>query len=530
MIRSKNILLLFILILAFVLRVYKLTSVPPSLNWDEVAAGYNAYTIAHWGKDEWGEKFPLVFTSFRDDKHPVHIYLTSAFVRIFGPSDFTARFPSALVGVLAVLVMFYLGKNLFDNQWVGYFSALFLAVSPYHIHYSRGLWEVNFALFFFLLGFLFFVLGVKKHPRLFYASYFSFGLSLISYHSAKVVVPPMVLLLTILYFAKSRKSKHFLLGFLLFTGFVLLVVLNKRLLGLARVEQTGFSKEKIQNTVLYRKTGNDYLGLTEVTFDNYKGYFNPQYLFVKGDQNPRGSVKAIGQLYKIDAILILIGLLALVLHPSKASLLLPAWILLAPVPAALSSNTANATRGMFMMGSFQLLSALGAATLVGLVKKEKLKLGLTLTILVLISFETFNYLKYYFTQYSKNEAIEWQYGMKQIVEYVNEHPEYKKVYMDSIRQQPYIFFLFYSKQALPEFLETVKYEQTKAKSYNTVFSYGRYQFGGWDWIESYPTYGNLYILEPYKYSGLKHIQDFEVVKLIKYPDGSEAFYLVTGYK
>jgi hypothetical protein len=223
-------------------------------------------------------------------------------------------------------------------------------------------------------------------------------------------------------------------------------------------------------------------------------------------------------------------LLALVLHPSKASLLLPAWILLAPVPAALSSNTANATRGMFMMSSFQLLSALGAATLVGLVKKEKLKLGLTLTILVLISFETFNYLKYYFTQYSKNEAIEWQYGMKQIVEYVNEHPEYKKVYMDSIRQQPYIFFLFYSKQALPEFLETVKYEQTKAKSYNTVFSYGRYQFGGWDWIESYPTYGNLYILEPYKYSGLKHIQDFEVVKLIKYPDGSEAFYLVTGYK
>ena len=55
--------------------------IPASLNWDEVAAGYNAYTIANWGKDEWGKSFPMVFTSFRDDKHPVHIYITSVFVR-----------------------------------------------------------------------------------------------------------------------------------------------------------------------------------------------------------------------------------------------------------------------------------------------------------------------------------------------------------------------------------------------------------------------------------------------------------------
>ena len=77
-----------IIILAGFLRFYKLDQIPASLNWDEIAAGYNAYTIANWGADEYGNRFPIVFTSFGDDKHPVHIYLTAIVVKIFGLSDF----------------------------------------------------------------------------------------------------------------------------------------------------------------------------------------------------------------------------------------------------------------------------------------------------------------------------------------------------------------------------------------------------------------------------------------------------------
>ena len=132
-------------------------------------------------------------------------------------------------------------------------------------------------------------------------------------------------------------------------------------------------------------------------------------------------------------------------------------------------------------------------------------------------------------QYPKKEAIEWQYGMKQIANYVAEHPEYKKVYMDNIRQQPYIFFLFYTEQNVNKFLETVKYDEGQDRSFNTVASYGRYQFSDWDWVNSHPTRGYLYILEPSKYSGLVYRDELEVVKLVKYPDGGDAFYLVTGY-
>jgi len=140
-----KILFCIIIFLSVFLRVYKLDQVPPSLNWDEIDAGYNAYTIANWARDEWGKFLPLTFTSFGDDKHPVHIYLTAPIVKLFGLSDFTTRLPGAIIGVLSVIVIFYLARILFKSELVALFSALFLAVSPYHLHFSRGLWEINFA-------------------------------------------------------------------------------------------------------------------------------------------------------------------------------------------------------------------------------------------------------------------------------------------------------------------------------------------------------------------------------------------------
>src|SRR3989344_2188267 len=183
MISRVKVFLLIIVLLSAILRFYKLDTIPPSLNWDEAGSAYNAYTIANWGRDEWGKFLPLIFTSFRDDKHPVHIYLTSVVVKLLGLSDFTARLSGAIIGVLSVIVIFYLARLIFKNDLVALFSALFLAVSPYNLHFSRGLWEANFALFFFLLGLLMFYLSLQKKGWLINISFFSFGLSLLSYHS-----------------------------------------------------------------------------------------------------------------------------------------------------------------------------------------------------------------------------------------------------------------------------------------------------------------------------------------------------------
>jgi len=89
------VLLFAIILIAFLLRVIKLSDIPASLSHDEVAIGYNAWSILKTGRDEYGVKFPLLFRSFDDYKLPGYVYLTAFSEFIFGLTPFAVRFPSA---------------------------------------------------------------------------------------------------------------------------------------------------------------------------------------------------------------------------------------------------------------------------------------------------------------------------------------------------------------------------------------------------------------------------------------------------
>ncbi|HET7098860.1 MAG TPA: glycosyltransferase family 39 protein [Patescibacteria group bacterium] len=518
--KLKLVALFFIFILAAVLRFYKIDKVPASLNWDEVAAGYNAYTIANWGADEYGKKFPIVFKNFGDDKHPVHIYITAAVVKIFGFSDYSTRAGSALVGMLMVVAIYFLAKEIFKSELAGILSSLFFAVSPYAIHFSRGLWEANFALFFMVAGVTAFYLGLRKQNFLIPLSFLFWGLSFFSYHSAKIVVPPLVLFLLVTHFKEFIINKKNLLWAILITIFFAgLIIKEPRILGFARINQTRFPEEVTQ------KYGGEFGTIAH----NYKDYFTYSYLFEKGDQTPRGSVKVIGEFYRIDFILSLVGLSVLFVKKKWEVLtILFSWLLLAPIPGAVSSVDPGATRGIFMLAPILLLSAYGATSIVQMLKQNWAKYLSIVVILIFLGWEALNFINYYFNTYPVKDAIEWQYGMKDSVAYAQKHSDYSLVYMDKIRQQPYIFFLYYLKVPLPELLRSVKYDQTISSSYNTVSSFGKYNFGNWDPIESYPSADILYIITPSFYSGLRYISSFVVRKLVKYPDGTDAFYLVSG--
>src|SRR3990167_8581848 len=94
-----------ILILAFVLRVYRLPEIPPSLSWDEASIGYDAWAITLDGKDQWGNYLPSIFKSFGEYKYPMHIYATALAIKVFGLSDFTVRLPSVFMGTVVILVL-----------------------------------------------------------------------------------------------------------------------------------------------------------------------------------------------------------------------------------------------------------------------------------------------------------------------------------------------------------------------------------------------------------------------------------------
>lgn len=522
---------LVILLLALFLRVYKLEESPPSLNWDEVANAYNAYSIAYYGMDEWGQKFPLVFTSFRDDKNPVHIYITAIFFRLFGVSDFMARFSSAFFGVLSVLVLFLLTKQLFKNEIIAYFAAFSLAISPYNIHFSRGLWESNFALFFLLLGLWLFYIGLEIKKWFLPLSAVSFGVSILAVQSSKVVVIPIVLFLVILYLRKLiRLGNAFFIHLIILSIFAFLLLLEPRLLGTARIGQTKFSDELISKTFLYQRTQNTQLGYLEAALKQYPKHFGYQYLFERGDQYPRESIKNFGQFYKIDLIFLIVGMFFMLFQKSRFVLVFILWFLLSPLPSTLVTNSPSAHRAFFIMGISNIFIGFGIYKSIVYLRSRYLKIILIIVLLAIYGISLKDYMYSYLNIYPKSEAIQWQYGMKQIVEFVKKNLEYSRVYMTDVRSQPYIFFLYYLRVPPTEFQKNVIYNSDdRNKSYNLVYSFDRYQFGGWDEVQSMPDPNILYIIEEGKYGGLAYKNDFARVEPIKFPNGDIAFYIVGRY-
>ena len=123
MFNSKR-LLICILFLAAILRFYQLGDNPPSLDWDETAHGYNAYSILLTGKDEYGYRFPLSFRSFDDYKPPLYTYLVIPAVAIFDLNDFAVRLPSAILGVLAVAFTYLMVFESLRNKKIALIEAI----------------------------------------------------------------------------------------------------------------------------------------------------------------------------------------------------------------------------------------------------------------------------------------------------------------------------------------------------------------------------------------------------------------------
>ncbi|MDD2822958.1 MAG: glycosyltransferase family 39 protein [Candidatus Daviesbacteria bacterium] len=529
-----KILFFCIIFLALILRIYKIDQIPPSISWDEAAVGYNAYTIANWGKDEWGKTFPLIFTSFEDDKHPVHIYFTALSVKILGLSDFSMRLPAAVFGILNVIVIFYLARLIFSSSFVGLISALFLAVSPYSIQFSRFNHEANFALFFWMFGLFLFISGVKGKRRLLPFAFLSFGTSLFAYHASKVVVPPLLIILIAFYWSELFKAgRYFLISLIIIGVFGLVMMLNPRLLGVARVNQTSFGSDVVHKTLLYQRTNNEILGRLEVTFNQYLLHLDPGYLFFTGGANKKFSTQVVGEFYKIDAPLLVFGFLGLLWGIAfktgrrKIFLILLGWIILAPIPASLVSEAPHPARALFMMGSWNMIAAYGFYVISRASTKLPYKIIVSVIILSVLSILFFNYLTDYYNNYAKRDSIDWQYGMKQIVEYTKENDSYRQIFVTDIRFQPYIFFLYYLKTPLPEFLNTVAYNEGKSRGFSLVSFYNKYFFGDWDPVESMPNPGVLYAVTASQYDGLRYKSVFDVKKRIKYLDGGDAFFLVS---
>ncbi len=466
-----------ILVAAFI-RFFWITKVPPSLDWDEASVGYDAYSILQTGKDQWGTSFPIVFKSFGEFKYPIHIYFTALVTKLFGYSVFSVRAGSAFLGVVNILLLFFLALRISKNKTLAFLSCLFLAFSPWHIQFSRVNWETNFGLFFFLAGLLFFFKGIEGKKVWSILSFTFFGIDLFTYNAAKAFIPLFVIALVFIYFKDLFKNKvATAFGLLIFLGFILVNIVDPQLSGLTRLGQVTFDTQKINSTYLYKLTHRQKIGIAQLMAENYLTHFTPKFLFISGDSNPRHSIQAVGELYWYEALLLPLGVYFLIKTKSKWAWLILAWFILAPVPASIATEAPHASRSMFALGGWQIVSASGFFYLLSLFKKSRFREYFIAFSVLIFLFFTENYLYNYFAVYPVKYSSDWQYGyMKIFTDYKKDFAKYNRVIVSDQDGQPYIFALYYLKYDPNLFRETVQYSPESNWGASTVKSFGKFIF------------------------------------------------------
>ncbi|MDD3999137.1 MAG: phospholipid carrier-dependent glycosyltransferase [Candidatus Shapirobacteria bacterium] len=451
---KEKLLLIIIIIAAFFIRIYNYNY--PPLLWDEAALGYNAFSILKTGRDEYGQFLPLIFKSFGDYKPGLYIYLTLPSVAIFGLNPLAVRLPSIILGSLIPLIAYLFTKKHSQNKLLPLLFAAIIALSPFNIHFSRGAWETNILTFQLLLASYFFF-----NKKYFWSSIL-FGLTLFTYQSGKLVSLLLIGALFLTNYSKSFFKKDFILKFILPLFIFSLPILSGLLWGqqgnrLEVVSLFSYPRSLEETETLVNETSKlDYqLFHNQVIFfsrnflSRYFNHFSPEFLLTKGDwQSPRHSAPYIGVLLIPSFFFLIIGLFTTNYSTKNylsINLFFLFWLLLAPIPAALTRDSLSAVRAMSLSIPLCYFTALGLAIFIdwfGKLKYCKLFVSWLLFLVYLASFVYYTDL--YYNHMVKKSPQDWLYGYKEACEYVIENGANHDVYFTNFYGQAYIYYLFYS--------------------------------------------------------------------------------------
>lgn len=455
--KLKNYLLILIIFLAFFLRFYEINSIPPSLYWDEASLGYNAYSILKTAKDEHGKFLPLTnFAAFGDYKPPGYIYATVPSIAIFGLNEFAIRFPSALFGVLTVVLTYLITKKMFGKESIAQLSAFFLAISPWHLQLSRAAFEANIALFFSISGIYFFIKFARDNRLWLIASALLFLVAMYTFTGQRLFVPPILIILAIQFRKEIQKDLLFVALVTIFTSILfwpLLTFTTQTIEGKLRFNEVTIFKDlkSINDSILYRKEDNfktwsniihnrRFFYLHEY-LNHYFDAFDPAFLFIRGDVNPRLSTQKIGELYLFDIVFVIVGTYFLVSKRSKFSFLILGWLLISPLGPATARETPHALRMAHILPTFQILSAYGIYNVLSILKYKKIVLSAAFAGIVVF---IFYYLNVYYVYWPNNYSGEWQYGYKEAVQIAKKYyNQVDNVFVTKGQGRPYIYFLLY---------------------------------------------------------------------------------------
>lgn len=561
---KKYWILIVIISFAAFLRLWKLDQVPVSMFGDELDVGYHAYSLATTGRDYSGNFFPLHLRSLAEWRTPLYIFSSIPTVLAFGISPLGVRLPAAIFGILGVWATYLFASKVSENKKIGLLSAFVLAISPWHIQYSRAAFEVTQMVFFMVIGLYLFIRSMESKGRFLWVSILCLLLMPWIYSTAKLFVPLLLIFLGALYRKELIKLPRSNLVYTVVVGLVLGLPLIYNVItgeGSQRFSYIGVFDQQAAETkigetrmMLSRMRGETTEGLNPTLTDrffhnkftfwgddiltNYLESLSTEFLFTNGDVNPRHTIEGMGVLYRVEAIALVIGVI--MFFSSKLAFnnktLVGFIVLGGALPSALTVDGGmHATRLILMLPGLALLISFGMHFLMN--QKNKI---LFLLYIVLLCVCYIFYQHNYWTLNRWGSQQWWHAGWQEAVQSIKSlEGQYDRVFISTKDEPPFIFFAAgyeypsISWQNRSPLDNKVTLEDFGEISYIDKFYFGDPEGGLYEWGQSLSD-SDLYLVSSNQVKidlirePERTPQDLDLVKTISYPSGDPAFYIFRG--
>jgi hypothetical protein len=264
-------------------------------------------------------------------------------------------------------------------------------------------------------------------------------------------------------------------------------------------------------------------------------HFSPKFLFFEGDwQNLRHSAPNHGMFLISDIFLLIAGFVGILKKKSKSIIFILLWLLLSPLPAALTRDQVHAVRSLNLVIPLTIILAFGLLMVVNWIRRLKSPLLLTTSYLLLIGVYVVSviyFLDAYFVHMPIHNAKYWYYGYKQVVEKVTPiQNNYDQIIFQQSYDQPYIYFLFYQKYDPVKYQAQAKLIESKVGDVGLVKSLDNISFEPFSWPFADDKPGALIIGNPIVIPEDYSQDVYKLVSEIKYSDNLETAFRILEVK
>ncbi|MBI2446495.1 MAG: glycosyltransferase family 39 protein [Parcubacteria group bacterium] len=439
--KYNTIALILIITIAIFFRFWQFNSIPPGLYQDEAMNGADALSSLESGKLG-------VFYTNNNGREGMIVWLDALAIKVFGTEPWVLRLFPALAGVLAVLVLFFLAKELFSVE-IALASSFFMATSFWAVNFSRIGFRAGLMLPILIWSFYFLYRGFKlltsdvdsdyRHRMSdFITAGILFGLGFYTYISYRFA-PILVAAFFIPYLLKHH-IKNLWLGFAIFAITAFIVALP---IGLYFINNSGDFFGRSRQVSIF--SADNPLKASVLSIAATLGMFN-----IIGDLNSRHNFAGSPQLLLPVGILFILGILICAKRRNLSDKFLLLWFFIFLLPNILSTEgNPHALRALGAMPAAMIFAGIGLIWLYQKVKGYfdkkiknleleayrgqllRIKKEVFILLFIFLLFISFSEFNKYFIKWASNirTADAFSQSHVKIADYLNLSPRNVKKYV-----------------------------------------------------------------------------------------------------